>query len=255
MRKLFLTLGVLIGNDALAQSCMPVPDCAAMGYTETSCEGDFLRCPFDTTKMACVVKKTTGASTGCEVGMIYYSDGTCSSLYNATKSIAGIVVEKDRLVMSVSHGSTIWAGSFVDVEDINVTSTDAAKADMNGKANTAAIISAYPSDTSNNNPAIYCNSYTGGISGTEGDWYLPAAGELYTYVYGYTSVIEPVVTNTLGWDSYRYNTYWSSSEYNAEVSWVVRVKGSEYVSTNRKNNNDGSITYYDRYYFVCFLEI
>ena len=254
MRKLFLTLGVLIGNDALAQSCIPVPDCAAMGYTETSCSGNFLRCPFDTTKMACLDKKSSSSS-GCEVGMIYYSDGVCSSLYNSKKSIAGIVVEKDKLVMSVPHGTTVWAGSFVDVDGINVTLGDAAKADMNGKENTAAIVSAYPSDTSSNNPAIYCNSYTGGVVGTEGKWYLPAAGELYAYVHGYTSVIEPIVTNTLGWQSYRYNIYWSSSEYSAESSWVVRVTRNEYVSTNRKNNYDGSIDYYDTYYFVCFLEI
>ena len=222
MRKLFLTLGVLIGNDALAQSCIPVPDCAAMGYTETSCEGDFLRCPFDTTKMACVVKKTTGASTGCEVGMIYYSDGTCSSLYNATKSIAGIVVEKDKLIMSKPVAMPWSYNTGTDVSGItNITSSDTAKTDMNGKSNTAAIVSAYSSDTASNNAAKYCNSFTGGISGTEGEWYLPAAGELYTYLYGYYSTLKPVAVDIMGWSNFEGTYFWSSSEYSYTSAWLV----------------------------------
>ena len=232
MRKLFLTLGVLIGNDALAQSCIPVPDCAAMGYTETSCEGDFLRCPFDTTKMACVVKKTTGASTGCEVGMIYYSDGTCSSLYNATKSIAGIVVEKDKLILS-KPVTMPWASTRTDVSGItNITSSDTAKNDMNGKSNTAAIVSAYSSDTASNNAAKYCNSYTGGISGTEGEWYLPAAGELYTYLYGYFSTLSPVAVDIMEWVNFGGEYFWSSSEGSDRSAWVVDSSGGGVTDSN-----------------------
>jgi len=246
MRKLFLTLGVLIGNDALAQSCMPVPDCAAMGYTETSCEGDFLRCPFDTTKMACVVKKTTGASTGCEVGMIYYSDGTCSSLYNATKSIAGIVVEKDKLILSKPVKMTWASNANTDVSGItNITSSDTAKTDMNGKSNTAAIVSAYSSDTASNNAAKYCNSFTGGINGTEGKWYLPAVGELYTYLYGYYLTLKPVAVDIMGWNNFE-TFFWSSSEYSSLFAWFMGSDGGS-VAWNSKNINDYSVS--------CLLEI
>ena len=34
--------------------CTPAPDCASIGYTETSCEGDSLKCPFDITKLYCI---------------------------------------------------------------------------------------------------------------------------------------------------------------------------------------------------------
>ena len=34
--------------------CVPVPDCASIGYTETSCDGDSIKCPFDTTKLKCI---------------------------------------------------------------------------------------------------------------------------------------------------------------------------------------------------------
>ena len=34
--------------------CVPSPDCAEMGYTETSCDGDSLKCPFDLSKLYCI---------------------------------------------------------------------------------------------------------------------------------------------------------------------------------------------------------
>ena len=34
--------------------CTPTPDCASIGYTETSCETISLKCPFDTSKLFCV---------------------------------------------------------------------------------------------------------------------------------------------------------------------------------------------------------
>ena len=95
--------------------CTPAPDCASIGYTETSCEGDFVKCPFDTSKLFCIpcdssfkydctgdnITGGTGSACGgkyvscecdnglpfnngvcpqsCTVGMIYYSDKTCSA--------------------------------------------------------------------------------------------------------------------------------------------------------------------------------
>ena len=35
-------------------ACTPTPDCASMGYTETSCDGDSLKCPFDISKLYCI---------------------------------------------------------------------------------------------------------------------------------------------------------------------------------------------------------
>ena len=34
--------------------CVPSPDCASIGYTATSCDGGFVRCPFDTSKLFCI---------------------------------------------------------------------------------------------------------------------------------------------------------------------------------------------------------
>ena len=34
--------------------CVPSPNCAEIGYTATSCTGDSLKCPFDTSKLFCI---------------------------------------------------------------------------------------------------------------------------------------------------------------------------------------------------------
>ena len=97
--------------------CVPTPDCASIGYTATSCETASLKCPFDTSKLYCLpcdssykydcsganITGGVGSACGgkyvscscsgggtfnngvcpqsCTVGMIYYSDKSCSSTY------------------------------------------------------------------------------------------------------------------------------------------------------------------------------
>ena len=48
-----LVLDTSMTNIAHAE-CTPAPDCVELGYTETSCEGKFVRCPFDTSKLFCL---------------------------------------------------------------------------------------------------------------------------------------------------------------------------------------------------------
>ena len=46
---------LLVSSTSIVRAeCTPTPDCASMGYTETSCVGKFVRCPFDTSKLFCV---------------------------------------------------------------------------------------------------------------------------------------------------------------------------------------------------------
>ena len=57
LRMTFI-LWILISStsmvDTVRAECTPTPDCAEMGYTETSCSGDSLKCPFDLTKLYCI---------------------------------------------------------------------------------------------------------------------------------------------------------------------------------------------------------
>ena len=243
MKKILFGLSLLIASDVYAQTCIPKPDCADMGYTKTSCSGAYLKCPFDTSKMICLKELIIKSTQDCAVGMYYYSDGTCYTEYYTSKTLIGIVVKENALVMSPPKVMT-WASNIsTDVSGVaNITSIDIAKTDMNGKANTLEIASAYPSDTASNNAAVYCNSYT--TEGTNtGDWYLPALGELYTYLHGNYSVLLKKA-NAVSWSNFD-DTYWSSSEESDSYAWWGTAK-YEGVHFSYKDNS---------YSVSCFLAL
>jgi len=128
MRKLTFIFCLL--SSAAHAECTPAPDCASIGYTETSCETTSLKCPFDTTKLKCMDcdsvyrysctgdNITSGAGTSCNgkyascscvtgatfvngncicdtscitIGNIIYSDYTCSSCKIVDKTAVGII--------------------------------------------------------------------------------------------------------------------------------------------------------------------
>jgi len=248
----------LLSTTAHAE-CTPTLDCASIGYTETSCETTSLKCPFDTSKLFCIPcdssykydcngdnmtggvgdacggKYASCACSGggefnngscpqsCTVGMIYYSDKSCSSNYDSSKTAIGVVVKDNELVLSQKKSSDMkWSNAYTDTSLTNYTSSTDAKTDFNGKSNTAVIVAAHPSETASNNAAIYCNTYT--TAGTSaGDWYLPAAGELYSYVYGNYSAINTAMT-AIGW-TFGSAYFWSSSEQSNYLAWYVYSYG------------------------------
>ena len=137
--------------------CTPAPDCASIGYTETSCETISLKCPFDTSKLKCFPCDSTfrytcsgdnitggvgstcnGKYASCEcsggyiwsgnacedkpdctVGMIYYSDKSCSSNYDSSKTAIGVVVKYNELIMTQRLGSMYWSNAYVDTSLTN----------------------------------------------------------------------------------------------------------------------------------------
>ncbi len=288
---LLALLGGVVVPFSVNAECTPTPDCASIGYTETSCEGASLKCPFDTSKMKCMpcdssyrydcsgdnITAGIGATcngkyagcecasgysfnngececpasitaTDCVVGAIYYPDGKCSNDYVACLNPVGVVVKDNVLVMSWRNSSTMtWASNIsTDVSGIaNITSSSTAKTDYAGKANTLAIVATYTSDTVSNNAAIYCNEYAPtAMESSKGQWYLPAAGELYDYVYGNYNTLLNIYKTHLGYSSFSY-TFWSSSEASSYAAWYVN------------SNTDNVYTYAkDTYLSVsCFLEI
>ena len=122
---IILSASTFLSYSAIA-ACTANPDCAALGYTKTSCaSGDLImKCPFDTAKVQCVPqtcetigKKACGdicvksggccsnadCTSGkvcdnyvckevtCAVGDIYYSDKTCSANLVSGKNPIGVV--------------------------------------------------------------------------------------------------------------------------------------------------------------------
>ncbi len=262
--------------------CTPTPDCASIGYTETSCETLSIKCPFDQSKLYCFpcdsayqytcsgvniiggsgvtcngkfaqCECIAGAifnkgicicDNSCSVGNIYYSDSTCSSCLDTSKTPIGVVVKDNELIMSNKKSTLTWAETYKDTSLTNYANATDAKTDFYGKLNTSVIIAEHSSNTIYNNAAVYCNSYT--TQGTSaGDWYLPAVGEIYNYVYGNSSILLKTWINILAWDSSFGYWFWSSTEGATDAAWGVG-SGEDYVYYTNKNIA-GSI--------ICFLAI
>ena len=57
------------------------------------------------------------------------------------------------------------------------------------------------------------------MNNTKGQWYLPAAGELYSYVCGNFASKLSSTNSKLNWSIGGY--FWSSSEYSSTQAWIV----------------------------------
>ncbi len=261
--------------------CTPTPDCASIGYTETSCEGDYLACPFDSTKLKCIPcdssyryncsgKNITGGTgsacggkyvscecaedtffnngicacdTSCKVGAIYYSDKTCSSCLDTSKTAIGIVVKDNTLVINNKTKNIQWGGYGIDISTLtNYSDVNDAKTDFNGKDNTAKIVAHFGEDVDPTlHAGVFCYTYT--TEGTNsGDWYLPAVGELYNYVYSNYSDKLQSTASKLGWDIEAY--LWASTEVSSSNVWIVSSSEGKIVSVYKANNAA-----------ICFLEL
>ena len=59
LRKRGMTIGLIFFictsmTSTVRAECVPYPDCASIGYTETSCETQAVKCPFDGSKLYCL---------------------------------------------------------------------------------------------------------------------------------------------------------------------------------------------------------
>ncbi|MBR1604757.1 MAG: hypothetical protein IJ660_01460, partial [Alphaproteobacteria bacterium] len=152
-------------------TCKPLPSCASLGYTQTSCPSNraALKCPFDTAKVYCAASATSD----CKVGSIYYSDDTCSENRINSKTPIGIVFDTtNRLIFSLTTNAekSFQSGNYL----LSSLVSSSGSSDVNGENNTASLL-AYGEENNAEFPAAeYChNMTTGGKT-----WYLPAAAEI-----------------------------------------------------------------------------
>ena len=144
---LLLSMTAILFPFSAYATCTPTPDCASIGYTQTSCETKSVKCPFDTSKLFCIpcdssfqydcvganIASGVGDSCGgkymscncsstdyifsngsclcdtaCKVGAIYYSDNTCSACLHNDKTPVGVVVKDNELIMSKIIEAISW---------------------------------------------------------------------------------------------------------------------------------------------------
>ena len=90
-----LTIFMLFPTLAKAEQCTPTPDCASLGYTETSCpDGGGVKCPWNTSLMYCPQCQQKDPCQSCYVGWILNSDMTCSTEKENGKTPIGIVANQ-----------------------------------------------------------------------------------------------------------------------------------------------------------------
>lgn len=90
---LFMAFSIILNSGtSLAQNCVS-NDCLALGYDKTPafCNGDIIRCPFDTSKVYCKEIKPVVTIPCSTVGAIYNNDGTCTENIASEKTPLGIV--------------------------------------------------------------------------------------------------------------------------------------------------------------------
>ncbi len=233
--------GTLCGNDYL-YTCTVGDDTHITGGVGTACGGLYQSCQCASGYVwydgACVACDET-----CSVGNILYSDYTCSSCNVSGKTPIGVISYASgstRLAINLVSTQLAWGGSGTDISGLtNITSSSTAKNDFSGKSNTSIIVSALGYTSSY--AAGYCYNFT--TAGTsKGQWYLPAAGELYASIYTNYSAVNSGLSAAGGTSVSGY--HWSSSEASSRYAWGV--------GANDGYAND-YFKYSNRYYVRCVL--
>ena len=248
MTTALLITTVLFSFDARAMTCTATPECAALGYkyTEAECEKGAVKCP-NGNSYYCPNPRLK-----CNIGWIYYSDGTCSApaAYTTSKTVLGIVVYVndngvggqimapwwiDAIGNRSSSGvGMAWGGYGTDISSLpNMTSSTQAEADFDSCGNTDKIVAAGSASTY---PAAWATRKYAPTSTTNGKWCLPAAGILRN-IQKNQSAISTAVSKVGGASNLLNHWVWSSSENNSTGAWYVHLAGSSLIPGGKSNPN------------------
>ena len=256
MKKIYLLSSALsliltVSTDNASAVCVQTPTCSAMGYESSkACTGG-LKCPWgnywnctNSNKITELTNKITNLETqiteikkevstaNCLVGDILYSDMTISPDYVSNKTPIGVVFDcRKKLAIALNQSSSElkWSNEYFDVTGLNnITDKTKALQDMDGKKNTSTILAYCKENVYGSQTFEYVSSYK--TEGTkEGDWYVPASGELYA-IYGNMGVLNIALGKT-GGTQLEEDDYWSSSEYSSKEVWVLNfANGSMFHS-------------------------
>jgi len=153
-------------------------------------------------------------------------DATCLGVALITDN-QRIMIEKMGEANTEWNSNTFlyWGKSLYSKNVAGITETTdqtVAKADFNGKANTAAIIAAYTEHSVDMNAQDMCSVLQtfndGENNGGYSDWYIPAAGQLYE-ISANRSNIDAALSAMTATQFSSNSTYWSSSEWNKYNGW------------------------------------
>ena len=214
-------------------ACIQTPNCTTLGYTSTTaCEGG-LKCPWGNAWFCNVGGggESKPDYSNCKIGDILYSDMTCNTNMIASKTPIGVVFDTTNglAIAKDEFADLVWGAVVEDVSGVqNSSSVSTSTADWQGFKNTKAM---YEADKSGVNYPAIKKVLTYSTTGTEqGQWYLPAAGELQAI-----STNKDTLNTTLAkiGGTQMSDSYWSSSEQNSGSSYYIII-GNNSSTIGRK---------------------
>ena len=233
---LLLTSALAVfGLSGVAEAaCIQTPNCTTLGYTSTTaCEGG-LKCPWGNAWFCNVGGGGSGSNpdySNCKIGDILYSDMSCNAKMVASKTPIGVVFDTTigLAIAKDEFANLVWGAVVEDVSGVqNSSSVSTATTDWQGFKNTKAM---YEADKSGVNYPAIKKVLTYSTEGTEqGQWYLPAAGELQAI-----STNKDTLNTTLAkiGGTQMSGNYWSSSEQNSGSSYYIGI-GNNSSTIGRK---------------------
>ena len=235
MRKILLMSSALaLLSGTVEAGCIQTPSCSSLGYSSTTaCEGG-LKCPWGNAWFCNVGGGGSGSNpdySNCKIGDILYSDMSCNANMIVSKTPIGVVFDTTNglAIAKDEFANMPWGAVVEDVSGVqNSSSVSTSTADWQGFKNTKAM---YEADKSGANYPAIKKVLTYSTTGTEqGQWYLPAAGELQAI-----STNKDTLNATLAkiGGTQMWGDYWSSSEQNSGSSYYIDI-GTDSSSTGRK---------------------
>ena len=271
---LLLTSALMVGLSGVAEAaCIQTPSCSSLGYSSSSSCSGGIKCPFGnywnctasdlSNKITEITNKITtletkvnelskdAATANCKIGDILYSDMSCNTNVVASKTPIGVIFDITNKLAIGLYGAPYlqnrWSSDNFDVPGLNNLSSSAAIADWQGKKNTQ-IVSEYCKANGKSCPAFeYVNNYK--TEGTKaGDWYLPAAGELYAIVDNIDSInssLRKVGGGEIAKSHYTQPAHFlSSSEESSSIAWTLYLGSNAagetiyYIGSTYKTETD-----------------
>ncbi|MBQ8436823.1 MAG: hypothetical protein IJX20_04145 [Alphaproteobacteria bacterium] len=104
-RKIGMTFICCLLSTIAHAECTPAPDCVELGYTETSCNGGFVRCPFDINKLFCLPCDSSYKYTCSETGEIG-SGIACNGKYIECECTDGYELVNGACIVSCAYTLT-----------------------------------------------------------------------------------------------------------------------------------------------------
>ena len=244
MRKFLLYSSALaLGLSGAAEAaCIQTPTCSSLGYTSSSsCDGG-IKCPFGNAWNCTAPNKITElekileelkvqiSTSNCKVGDILYSDMTCGENLYPDKTAIGVVFDAAKgLAIAKDEFTDLAWGASGDISGIqNYADSSTSIADWQGFNNTKAMYD-YEKSLGGYYPSMEKVLLYSTTGTSQGQWYLPAAGELKAISDNKDAL--NIALSKIG-GTQMSGSYWTSSEQNSNNVWRINL-GESFSNTGK----------------------